>query len=75
MERYQNLEGDSGVTSYESGADYIKVQFRNGVTYVYDHVKPGAEHVEHMKELARAGRGLSTYISRHVRTAFARKES
>lgn len=75
MERYRNLEGESGVTSYEAGADYIKVQFRNGATYVYDHVTPGAEHVERMKDLARAGRGLSTYISRHVRAAFARKEA
>lgn len=75
MERYQNLEGDSGVTSFESGPDYIKVRFRNGVTYVYDYVRPGVAHVERMKDLARTGRGLSTYISRYVRAAFARKEA
>jgi hypothetical protein len=74
MERYQNLEGDSGVVAFESGADYIKVRFRNGVTYVYDHVTPGEQHVARMHELARAGRGLSTYISQRVRTAYARKE-
>lgn len=74
MERYANLEGDSGVLAYEIGADYIKVQFRGGTTYVYDSANPGDIHVRHMQELARAGRGLSTYISRHVRNAYARKE-
>jgi hypothetical protein len=74
MERYQNLDGDSGVLAYETGADYIKLRFRNGASYVYDYVTPGAEHVERMRELARAGRGLSTYVSRHVGGAYARKE-
>ena len=74
MERYQNLDAYSGVISYESGLDYIKVQFRSGPRYVYDYTRPGAQHVERMKELARAGRGLSTYISKYVRSAYARKE-
>jgi hypothetical protein len=74
MDQYRNLDGESGVTAYESGPDYIKVRFRNGATYVYDYVTPGAEHVERMKALAHAGQGLSTYISRHVRKAFARRE-
>jgi hypothetical protein len=74
MERYQHLDGDSGVAFYECGPDFIRVQFRNGATYVYDHVRPGTNHVEHMKELARAGKGLSTYISQFVRASYARKE-
>jgi hypothetical protein len=74
MERYQNVNADSGVEAYETGPDWIKVRFRNGPTYVYDSVKPGAEHVARMQELARAGRGLSTYISQHVQKAFSRTE-
>jgi hypothetical protein len=74
MERYQNLSADSGVDGYECGPGWIKVRFRNGPTYVYDSVKPGAEHVARMQELARAGRGLSTYISQHVQKAFSRTE-
>jgi hypothetical protein len=74
MERYGNLNADSGVDAYEIGPDWIKVRFRNGPTYVYDSVKPGAEHVARMQELARAGRGLSTYISQHVQKAFSRTE-
>ena len=75
MEAYQNLDGDSGVEAYESGVDRIKVRFRGDRTYVYDATVPGTVHVERMKELAASGRGLGTYISRHVRRAFARVES
>ena len=73
MECYSHLDGDSGVTHYECGPDFIRVRFRNGSTYVYDHARPGAQHVEHMKELARAGKGLSTYVGQVVRTSYARK--
>jgi hypothetical protein len=74
MEPYQNLSGNSGVESYECAADWIKVRFQRGPTYVYDHTTPGQLHVERMKELARAGRGLSTYISQNVRRGYARTE-
>jgi len=74
MEPYRNLGGDSGVEAYECGADWIKVRFARGRTYVYDQTTPGPLHVQQMIELARAGRGLGTYISRHVRHAYARSE-
>ena len=74
MERYQDLSGGSGVDSYEVGDDWIKVRFRAGDAYMYTYASAGTERVEHMKELARRGRGLSTYISQHVRQAYARKE-
>lgn len=72
-ERYRNLNGDSGVTHYAIGADFIAVQFQDPSVYIYDYLRPGRPHVEEMKVLATAGRGLGTYISRHVRKAFARK--
>ncbi|MBI4500365.1 MAG: hypothetical protein HY700_04315 [Gemmatimonadetes bacterium] len=72
-EPYQNLSGDSGVTYYEIGTESVAVQFRNGSIYVYDYTRPGPLHVERLKELAIAGRGLSTYISTRVRNAYARK--
>jgi hypothetical protein len=74
LERYRNLSGDSGVTHYEIGLDYIRVQFEDGSIYVYDYSRPGQHHVDEMKSLAVAGPGLSTYISQHVRKAYARKE-
>jgi hypothetical protein len=74
VEPYRHLDGDTGVMYYESGPDFIRVQFRNGATYVYDHTRPGSDHVEQMKALAHAGKGLSTYISQFVRASFARRE-
>lgn len=77
MKRYANRSGTSGVTFFEDGPDFIKVQFgeTDDVLYVYDYVAPGAADVERMKVLAVAGRGLGTYISQHVRERYRRKES
>ncbi len=66
MERYLNLSGDSGVAGYEIGVDYILVQFHTDKSYRYSYARAGRHHVERMKVRAAAGRGLSTYISRHV---------
>jgi hypothetical protein len=76
MKRYANLSGASGVASFDEGPDFIKVLFgeHDDVVYVYDHVVPGATHVARMKALAVEGRGLSTYISQHVRDQYRRKE-
>lgn len=71
---YGNLSGDSGVTFYALGPDFIAVQFRDSTVYVYDSTRPGGDHVEQMKARAVAGRGLGTYISQHVREAYARKQ-
>lgn len=71
MEKYKNRSGDSGVYAYTIGADYIIVQFRTSATpYTYSYARAGARHVEAMKKLARAGKGLSSYITRHVRDAY-----
>jgi hypothetical protein len=73
--RYQNLSGDSGVTRYAIGTDRIDVQFDGPFVYTYDSARPGAPHVERMKLLAVAGRGLSTYISIHVKNEYSRKRT
>jgi hypothetical protein len=73
---YGNLSGDSGVVAYESGDGFIKVQFRNDSRlYVYDSVTPGSGHLNQMQALAAAGRGLSTYISQHVKENYSRIEA
>jgi hypothetical protein len=72
VQRYRNLSGDSGVTAYEIGVDYIVVQFRGGRSYRYSHAGAGQCHVERMQELAVAGHGLSTYISQHVHDRYDR---
>lgn len=71
MERYRNLGGDSGVTAYEIGTNYIKVQFSDGAVYLYNYQSAGNTHIERMKELAVAGRGLNSYINQFVRKGYA----
>lgn len=69
-----DINGDSGVAAYESGADYIKVQFKGNTTiYLYNYSAPGAAHVEEMKRLAATGDGLNSYISKYVKSNYADK--
>lgn len=71
MERYRNSGGDSGVSSYEIGADYIRVKFSGSFrTYRYSYRKAGQQHVETMKRLARGGSGLNSYINRFVKNLY-----
>lgn len=71
--RYGDLDGNSGVTAYELGPDFIKVRFIDGETYLYNSVRPGAAHVARMKALATRGRGLASYINKHIRKNHAGK--
>lgn len=73
MVAYANRGGDSGVVSYETTADSITVEFRDGWKYVYDANKPGAATVNKMKELAADGHGLNSFISSVVKKYFSRK--
>lgn len=73
MPVYANRGGDSGVVFYETTADSIIVEFRDGWKYVYGPIKPGAETVVRMKELAQAGHGLNSYISSVVKKNFSSK--
>lgn len=67
MEIYADLNNDSGVSSYEIRNSSIKVWFnRNSTSFVYSYASAGEYHVEHMKKLALAGRGLNTYINNYV---------
>lgn len=70
MQRYQNLNGNSGVVAYEIRDDAITVAFEDGRAYRYTYRSAGRRAVEDMKQFARAGRGLSTYIARHVRDGY-----
>ncbi|RKU04730.1 hypothetical protein C7H84_00750 [Burkholderia sp. Nafp2/4-1b] len=65
MPVYLNLNGGSGISSYETGPDFINVTFAEGIfrTYSYTHARPGATHVEAMKRLAIQGYGLNAYIN------------
>jgi hypothetical protein len=73
MERYKNLGGDSGVSTYEIGDGCITVQFRDGSVYFYNRQSAGVSNIERMQELVLAGQGLNTFISRVVKRGYASK--
>lgn len=74
-QRYKSDRQDSGVRSFALLPECIVVQFRGGDVYLYDQIRPGVAHVDAMRKHALQGRGLSTYISRHVRDNYAGKLS
>lgn len=71
--RYDNRSGHSGVAGYALVGEGIAVKFANGAVYLYDRACPGRTHVARMKQLAREGAGLATYISRRVGQRYARR--
>lgn len=73
MQPYKNLSGNSGVVAYRLAPDAITVEFEDGGIYLYTCESAGRSVIEQMKKLAVEGRGLSTFITRHVRTAYARR--
>ena len=78
MPQYGSNSRKPGVKAYEIGPDAIDVEFSSGWVYHFTHHKPGPLRVERMKQLAESGRGLSTFISKHVKNRFEsrrRKES
>ena len=73
MEKYNGGE-NSGVFAYEILDDAVILQFTNdNFFYLYDYTKPGKVHVETMIELAKAGKGLTTYVNKNVRVNYKRK--
>ena len=71
MEKYKDLDGDSGVVAYEIGSDSITVEFGKGATYLYNYESAGSSHIEKMKELAVKGDGLNRYINKYVKKLYA----
>jgi hypothetical protein len=63
MKSYRDVDGDSGVSAYEYGNDWIRVQFKHGGIYEYRASSIGAAHLSTMKRLADSGAGLTTYIN------------
>jgi hypothetical protein len=73
MVRYRNSSGSSGVVAYETGNDFIKVQFHDRKVYLYSYKSAGSHHVEQMKTFAERGRGLNSYINSYVRNNYETK--
>jgi len=74
MKIYKDIDGDSGVSAYEYGKDYIVVQFSTGAKYRYTYGSAEPENIEHMKKLADNGEGLNSFINTTVKKRYAQKE-
>ncbi|WP_437567691.1 hypothetical protein [Sorangium sp. So ce542] len=70
--KYRNLGGDSGVDTYKIEEESIEITFKRGGTYLYTHQATGRQNVEHMKLLARSGRGLNAFINAHVKHKYVK---
>jgi hypothetical protein len=73
MEKYRNLDANSGVEAFEIGHHSITIKFKDGGVYLYTFRSAGRLNVEKMQELAKAGKGLNSYISQNIRAAYAEK--
>jgi hypothetical protein len=73
MEQYKNLSGESNVTRYQIGDNFIIVEFGDGAWYKYTYQSAGKENIEEMKILARQGQGLNSFINRVVRKRYESK--
>ncbi len=73
MQRYRNSGGNSGVSAFEIGDDFITVKFSGtSRTYTYSYKRAGRHHVERMKSLAVRGSGLNGYINSYVKDKYDR---
>ncbi len=74
MIRYKDINGDSGVSEYEAGPNFIRVRFGKGGTYLWTAASAGSTHIRNMQQLAQRGDGLNAYINHYVRNSFVRQE-
>jgi len=72
MTTYRNTGGNSGVSAYECGSDYIKVRFLTGDVYHYTYQSAGRSNIEHMKVLAENGSGLNAFINTTARSLYVK---
>ena len=70
MRQYGGHQKKHGVQAFEIGPESIDIEFGSGWVYHFTYVKPGPMRVEHMKQLAESGQGLTTFINKHVRNRY-----
>lgn len=64
MERYINYTGDSTITHYEIGDEYIRIKCKKEILE-YHTSSNSKEQIEEMKALAKEGIGLYRYIRKN----------
>ncbi len=73
MERYKDLNGNSGVVGFDLAPASITVYFEDGSEYLYTSTSAGTSNLGEMQNLARKGSGLNTFINQHVKKGYAQK--
>lgn len=73
MEKYGNNNGDSGISGFEIGNNFIHVEFSTGSIYEYTYSSAGENNIKTMINLARSGSGLNSFINTHVKNKYSRK--
>jgi len=73
MQRYVDNDGNSGVSSYEIGSNFILVGFTSGSVYEYTYSSAGDSNIEMMKGLAISGSGLNSFLKRNVDKKYSRR--
>ena len=63
---YSDPDGNSSIASYQIGSDYVSVRFTDGSIYTYTDASAGEQNIERMKDLARTGDGLNSFILANV---------
>lgn len=73
MQRYADLNDDSGAIGFEISATSITVWFDGAAKpYTYSYSVAGQHHVDKMKQLAITGDGLNAYINYNVKYKYDR---
>lgn len=73
MKEYKSIYGNSGISAYKYTKDGITIRFTDGSIYLYTYESTGLKSIEIMRELAKKGVGLTTYINQQVRDKYAAK--
>jgi len=73
MTIYKNLDGDSGIESYQIYPESIIVKFNDGKSYEYTYISAGRDNVETMKKRAIQGEGLNGFINTYVKYNYSKK--
>ncbi|MFL6588282.1 MAG: hypothetical protein ACJ8GV_15560 [Luteimonas sp.] len=71
LQPYSNRHGDSGVRAWAATGDTLSVEFVDGAVYEYRLQDISPRLFTAACAAARAGRGLSSCISRHLRDRYA----
>jgi Arc/MetJ family transcription regulator len=73
MQKYGNGRDEPDVTAFAIGPSSITLEFAGGDRYLYTDESVGPATISTMQVLAKAGRGLSAFISTDLRGRYSSK--